>query len=846
MAAYERIFAAVFPPSADAVVPTPAATPVLGSSGLGQSFGGFVVPEPEPQNSAEEQIKWDRSWHTATSYLSLPDELITIAHAKQSQDALKARWLKPFRAETANAVSYIVSNESQGRKLRKGSMKDNLLQWYFEEVVSRHYVYYVLPTVTKSLNDNLDQRGLSDTIQVLQVAQAIYSHPLKNHISSFLAQNGAWELEQARQSLHSLFTHSIPTESFTVHVSQFLKEQASIVLCVNEALDQPLDSAIIAGARRNTIRVMESLKNIGLAGPKVERLFAEVMNGILDQFVAIQFAGKWNSPSKIPEQLRDWIENRFSRFIVEVLAHVRDANLDSGKFSHSISYGDTLKWQQMGIRKLGELRVEELFEVIAEWSLDSQGAIEDLKYYVREGKWRFHLTSMFCDALSRRLLQPGASTTEILQMYMAIIRAFTILDPKGVLLDRVARPIRRYLREREDTVNIVVGGLLADLEDDPPVSGVLYELAEELETTGGLPVDEKVEDLDDLDFDDMMWEPDPVDAPLEYKRSKHNDVIGALISLFETKEAFIKEFEKILGERLLRNEHELDKEIRVKELLKIRFGEPPLQSCEVMLRDIQDSRRVDAFIHKEQNFAQNQRLHAKILSHHFWPSLHTDEFHLPAPITSLQTRYADSFSKLKASRKLTWHPSLGQVTVSLGFDDRVIREEVQTWQASVIYAFDSTSSPKTVQELASALDMSDPLVRNALTFWVSKFVLVQSAPDTYRVLERLPSDSAHSSSTTAQAAAAAAASEAVNSAAASSAVKSEGEMLQEKMQVYWNFVKAMLTNQGAMPLDKIVLMLKMVVPGGFPFGVEELKGFLGGMVEEGRLEVGLQGYKIVH
>ena len=322
------------------------------------------------------------------------------------------------------------------------------------------------------------------------------------------------ELEHARQSLHSLFAHSIPRESFNIQVSQFLEEQASTVLCIYEAQDQQLDSAIVSSAHRKTTRVMGSLKNIGLASPKAERLFAEVMSGILDQFVTIQFAGKWSAPSRIPEQLRDWIENRFSRFIVQVLAHARDADLDSEKFSHYISHGDTLKWQQIGIRKLGELRVDELFDVVAEWGIDSQGAIEDLKYYVREPKWRFHLTSMFCDALSRRLLQPGASTTEILQIYMAIIRAITMLDPKGVLLDRVARPIRRYLREREDTVNIVVGGLLADPDDDPPVPGVLYELAKELEATGGLPVDERAEDLDDLDFDDMMWEPDPVDAPL--------------------------------------------------------------------------------------------------------------------------------------------------------------------------------------------------------------------------------------------------------------------------------------------------------------------------------------------
>ena len=276
-----------------------------------------------------------------------------------------------------------------------------------------------------------------------------------------------------------------------------------------------------------------------------------------------------------------------------------------------------------------------------------------------------------------------------------------------------------------------------------------------------------------------------------------------------------------------------------------------------MLRDIMDSRRVDTSIHREEDFFPTQRLHTKILSHLFWPSLHTENFALPLPIASLQLRYSDGFSKLKASRVLTWHPSLGQAVVSLDLEDRVVREECQTWHASVIFAFDSDSDDtstkkgpvtKTVQDLVDELEMSEQLVRNALTFWVSKLVLVQSSPDTYRVLETLPSDTVNNSATnsTAQAAAAAAASEAVNSATAASAVKSEEEMLTEKMDVYWNFVKAMLTNQGAMHLPKIVMMLKMVVPGGFPFGADELRAFLGGKVEEGRLETGGWGYRIVH
>lgn len=137
--------------------------------------------------------------------------------------------------------------------------------------------------------------------------------------------------------------------------------------------------------------------------------------------------------------------------------------------------------------------------------------------------------------------------------------------------------------------------------------------------------------------------------------------------------------------------------------------------------------------------------------------------------------------------------------------------------------------------------MSDLLVRHALTFWVSKFVLAQGpAPDTYRVLETLPSDTQAPTSIAAQAAAA---SEAVSSVPA---VCSEEEMQSEKMEVFWQFVLGMLTNQGPMRLERIVMMLKMVVPGGFPFGNEEMREFLGEKVEEGRLEVGGGGYRIVH
>ena len=48
---------------------------------------------------------------------------------------------------------------------------------------------------------------------------------------------------------------------------------------------------------------------------------------------------------------------------------------------------------------------------------------------------------------------------------------------------------------------------------------------------------------------------------IEYKKSKNSDVIASLISLFESRDVFVKEFQKILGERLLKKEFDFDREV---------------------------------------------------------------------------------------------------------------------------------------------------------------------------------------------------------------------------------------------------------------------------------------------
>ncbi|GME34924.1 Cullin binding protein [Neofusicoccum parvum] len=407
------------------------------------------------------------------------------------------------------------------------------------------------------------------------------------------------------------------------------------------------------------------------------------------------------------------------------------------------------------------------------------------------------------------------------------------------------------------------------------------------------PVASNVQEEDqELNWADMNWMPDPVDASPEYKRAKSENVLAYLLSLYD-REDFINELKNILGEHLLKNEDsEFEKEIRLLELFKLRLGDSNLQACEVMLKDVLESKRMNKQIH---HILQQQskiyrdiptELSSQILSSFFWPSLREDEFHLPAPIQALMKEYEAGFEGIKDMRKLHWLPALGRVTVSLEFDDRRLDLDVLPWQAAVIYAFqedDTTldeeeeglpaedeheererqrrarlravgaSAPtpekpkrkkppvtRTIEQLEEQLEMDDGLLRSALTFWVGHRVLTEPAPDTFAVLDSLSDLAADAD---AEEAAALAAEEAAEAEKAS-AVKSAEDVLVENMQMYRQFVMGMLTNQGRMGADRVCAMLKVALMGGFPFGVEEVGVLLGRMVEEGVLVAVGDGFAV--
>lgn len=136
------LFASIFPQStATHTTPTPQATPDLGFTGPGQSFGGPVSnatrqprgnengPSNDDLSAAQRAVKRNIAWSTATQFLSLQGATIPAGQARHGvvrrsadvQDAL--RWLLLDDYEESG-------DQSSGR--------DKLLDWY-EEEVKQHF-----------------------------------------------------------------------------------------------------------------------------------------------------------------------------------------------------------------------------------------------------------------------------------------------------------------------------------------------------------------------------------------------------------------------------------------------------------------------------------------------------------------------------------------------------------------------------------------------------------------------------------------------------------------------------------------------------------------------------------
>ncbi|KAJ1923068.1 Anaphase-promoting complex subunit 2 [Tieghemiomyces parasiticus] len=499
-----------------------------------------------------------------------------------------------------------------------------------------------------------------------------------------------------------------------------------------------------------------------------------------------------------------------------------------------------------------DARVAALFDIIIDYP-DSRPALDDLRTCFAAVGGKMAAAAALRTDVVRRLLHQGVNTPVILAQYVSCMKCLRALDPTGVMAQYVTAPIRTYLRTREDAIRCIIANLVGD-ED-----GLFDEadLATVLDAAGS--------DDEDNDFDRDDWEPEPMDALTIPKtaRQRKADIIGMLISIYDTREAFVREYQRLLAWKLLDHEgDDLTSSIKNLEMVKLRFGEANLAACEIMVKDVADSKRINQFVQERERTTQSAEptnLNCRIISHLFWPTLRPSNLKLPAPLAARRSQFEALYTQFKPARSLHWHTQMGTIDVTVTQADRQLTLTVTPLQATLLHHF-SERGEWTTGELADCTDIPADQLHPPLAFWVSAGVIEATEPDRYRTLESAPkarstgrrrprdedtdtsgdngSDSDESDSDDDPAGTQAAGND--------SGMESEQDRKAEEMRIYWSFVVGMLTNLGALPLDRIQSMLQMFVqePASYSRTEAELKDFLALMVKEDKLELSGGMYRL--
>uniref|UniRef100_W8C8Q2 Anaphase-promoting complex subunit 2 n=1 Tax=Ceratitis capitata TaxID=7213 RepID=W8C8Q2_CERCA len=468
--------------------------------------------------------------------------------------------------------------------------------------------------------------------------------------------------------------------------------------------------------------------------------------------------------------------------------------------------------------------IEQFFSIIIDFP-ESIPAIDDLKICMEKIDMRKHFIQTLSNTLKIRVLHPGVNTMDILTGYIAAIKAIRYLDNSGIILETVTAPIREYLCKRSDTVRRVVTGLT---EEGPT------DLTEELAKG------ETVKDNDKIDGNEELnnwenWLPDSfgIDQSARVQLTNINrsaDIISMVVDIYGSKELFMNEYRNLMADRLLTSlDFNADKEIRNLELLKLRFGESLLHSCEVMLKDITDSKRINSHIASDSKFNENKMFDIStfIISAQFWPSFNKESLELPEEIANEFDKYTKAYEAYKGNRTLNWRPVTGRVSIVIEIGERIIEMAVAPTQAIILYHFQSKDE-WTLEDLSQITKVPSTILRRRIGFWITHGIIGETRPGIFKLLEEDGKKSQFDTKNINQT---------LGDEDVESAMASASDQREEELQVFWSYIVGMLTNLDSLPLDRIHQMLKLFASHGvgIEFTQDELKNFLQRKVREHKL-----------
>ncbi len=602
--------------------------------------------------------------------------------------------------------------------------------------------------------------------------------------------------------------------------------------CASPMLDTPVGEQL-----RACCASLHSLRWL----PLIEPTISSMLYARLAATIAARCSGKFGEA--LLRKLLAWLATFVSPWLTAVLlpSHSAADLTPAGSTSSAALRTWLARLRFYCMSCLASLRTSELFDVIVDYP-DSLPALDDLKTCLDHTHLHAETVVSLARSIDQRLLMPGADTANIIQVYVSAIKALRHLDPTGVTLESISERVRTYLKARPDTIRQIVTSLT-----EPEASELLEGSggAEEGAIEDDGAAGDEPADADDMKGDEVTvleWSPDPIQAdPSRSAALRSADVLSILVNVYGSKSLFVNEFRSMLADKLLAaSGYDCSREVRNLELLKRRFGEAALASCEVMLRDVAESKRVTRSVQNHFGDDNSARFDATIVSRLCWPALPAEAFNLPPSAIAEMARFEKQFMHVKAPRKLVWKPSLGCVTLDVVFTDKTVRDvKCSPIAATVLMAF-SDKKQHALSSLSSQLGIPADALRKKLSQWINRGFIVE--------VSRTPSGDILYESPAALGAVA-------DGTRAAEEEEGEGQggaaeaQLEQEMRVYGQYVMGMLTNLESLPLGRIHNMLKMFVPAsggehGYDRTEPELQRFLNRLVEEGKLEMVQGSYKI--
>lgn len=324
------------------------------------------------------------------------------------------------------------------------------------------------------------------------------------------------------------------------------------------------------------------------------------------------------------------------------------------------------------------------------------------------------------------------------------------------------------------------------------------------------------------------------------KQAEQNkeDIVGLLVGIFGTPDVFISEYRTCLASQLLHSsDFTCEDAIRIIELLKLRFGESAMHSCEIMIKDCADSKRTKANI----NLTSTSPFSALITSHLYWPEVNRrpgesdrqpeePKVDLPVPVKEMMKQYGEQFTALKTPRLLKWKPHQGVVDLQLEAGGLTVMFKVSPIHATLLLQFKLDQNDEehelSLPELSKKVGLSTGIVKVKMAFWTRHGVVIEK-DKAYHLSKRLDPEMDGR----------------VVDLSGIESQEDEGEggpdpvnLMLEAMLPFENYIHGMLTNYKQMSLEKLHSMLKLfVMSPKYDRTTDQLASFLAHLISEGKV-----------